>query len=409
MAPRMCDALTKTRPTNLEVVLTEGDAVLSWDPPEDAGALAGYRILRGVDGETPTVYVADTGATRTTWTDNGPAPGGYVWIVQALFDGYPSPESNPARASVSGLPGPVRNLSAVMASGSVTLRWEPPDGEAPVTGYRIRRGEAIESLQVLVADTGNTATSHIDTTVTAGDTYVYSVAALDGEAEGPSPAVVRVGPGALGVVGPTSFTVVEGETAVGTLSATDTGTPASNLVWSIAGGADSGHFALSAGGGLAFAAARDYEAPDDAGADGTYHLTVQVSDGTDDATADIRVSLSNRNEAPSADAGGDQPGVEEDATVTLAGAGDDPDAGDTLAYAWTQTGGATVTLSAPAAALTTFTAPTGLTRRCRADVRPAGDRRRRPVRRGPGGGDDRGVGATGAGADGELPPGSGAA
>ena len=361
MAPRMCDALTQTRPTNLEVALTEGDAVLSWDPPEDAGALAGYRILRGVGGETPTVYVADTGATRTTWTDNGPAPGDYVWIVQALFDGYPSPESNPARARVSGVPGPVRNLSAVMASGGVTLGWEPPDGEAPVTGYRIRRGEAIESLQVLVADTGNTATSHIDTTVRAGDTYVYSVAALDGQAEGPSPAVVRVGPGALEVVGPTSFTVVEGETAVGTLSATDTGTPVSDLVWSIAGGADSGHFALSAGGGLAFAAARDYEAPDDAGADGTYHLTVQVSDGTDDATADIRVSLSNRNEAPSADAGGDQPGVEEDATVTLAGAGDDPDAGDTLAYAWTQTGGATVMLSAAAAAVTTFAAPTGLT------------------------------------------------
>ena len=361
MAPRMCDALTKTRPTNLEVALNEGDAVLSWDAPEDAGSLTGYRILRGVGGETPTVYVADTGATRTSWTDNSPAPGDYIWIVQALFDGYPSPESNPARARVSGVPGPVRNLSAVMESGSVTLGWEPPEGEAPVSGYRILRGEAIESLQVLVADTGSTATSHVDTTVRAGNTYFYSVAALDGQAEGPSPAVVRVDPGALEVVGPTSFTVIEGETAVGTLSATDTGTPASDLAWSIAGGADSGHFALSAGGVLAFAAARDYEAPDDAGADGTYHLTVQVSDGTDDATADIRVSLSNRNEAPSADAGGNQPGVEEDATVTLAGAGDDPDAGDTLAYAWTQTGGATVTLSAPSAAVTTFAAPTGLT------------------------------------------------
>ena len=361
MAPRMCDALTKTRPTNLEVALTEGDAVLSWDPPEDAGSLTGYRILRGVGGETPTVYVADTDTTYTTWTDNSPAPGDYGWIVQALFDGYPSPESNPARASVLGLSGPVRNLSAVMESGSVTLSWEPPEGDAPVTGYRMLRGEALEALQVLVADTGSTATSHVDTTVTADETYFYSVAALNGQAEGPSPAVVRVGPSAPEVVGPTSFTVVEGETAVGTLSATDTGTPASDLVWSISGGADSGHFALSASGVLTFAAAKDYEAPDDAGADGTYDLTAQVSDGAGDATADISVSLSNRNEAPTADAGADQPGVEQGATVTLRGSGRDPDAGDTLQYAWTQTGGATVTLSAPSAAVTTFAAPAGPT------------------------------------------------
>ena len=68
---------------------------------------------------------------------------------------------------------------------------------------------------------------------------------------------------------------------------------------------DSGHFALSANGVLAFGAAKDYEAPDDAGGEGTYSLTVQVSDGTDDATAVISVALSNRNEAPTADAGAD--------------------------------------------------------------------------------------------------------
>ena len=71
------------------------------------------------------------------------------------------------------------------------------------------------------------------------------------------------------------------------------------------------------------------------------------------------MTLSNRNEAPTADAGDDQENIAEGATVTLSGAGTDPDAGDTLTYAWTQTGGSTVTLaSAPAP---TFTAPIGLT------------------------------------------------
>ena len=118
---------------------------------------------------------------------------------------------------------------------------------------------------------------------------------------------------------------------------------------------DSGHFALSANGVLAFGAAKDYEAPDDAGGEGTYSLTVQVSDGTDDATAVISVALSNRNEAPTADAGADQ-SVEEGATVTLSGSGDDPDGGDTLEYAWAHGDGSMLTGSAAV----TFVAPTGL-------------------------------------------------
>ena len=168
-------------------------------------------------------------------------------------------------------------------------------------------------------------------------------------------------PGGLEIVSPTSFTVVEGETAVGTLMATDADTPPADLVWSPAGGADSGHFTLDESGALRFAVPKDYEAPDDAGGDGTYELTAQVSDGTDAATAAIRVALANRNEAPTANAGADQSGVQEGATVTLRGGGEDLDAGDMLQYAWMQTGDATVTLSTPAAATTTFAAPTGLT------------------------------------------------
>ena len=88
---------------------------------------------------------------------------------------------------------------------------------------------------------------------------------------------------------------------------------------------------------------------------------MRVSDGDRSDTANIRVTLSNRNEAPTAAAGVDQVGIEEGATVTLSGTGEDPDAGDTLTYAWTQTGGSTVTLSAASAATTTFAAPTELT------------------------------------------------
>ena len=65
------------------------------------------------------------------------------------------------------------------------------------------------------------------------------------------------------------------------------------------------------------------------------------------------------NQAPTADAGPDQT-VASGAPVTLDGSGStDPDAGDTLNYAWSQTSGPAVTLSDPTAVSPTFTAPAG--------------------------------------------------
>ena len=91
----------------------------------------------------------------------------------------------------------------------------------------------------------------------------------------------------------TTFTVDEGTTAVATLTAEDQDSAAADLEWSKAGGADAGQFMLSAAGELAFAAAPDYENPGDADGDRTYEITVQVSDGDDTDTADIRVTLQN--------------------------------------------------------------------------------------------------------------------
>ena len=154
--------------------------------------------------------------------------------------------------------------------------------------------------------------------------------------------------------------VQEGATFVGLLMATDEDTVQGGLTWSVHGGADSSHFTLTPVGLLSFASAKDFEEPEDADRDGRYEITVEVTDGTNSATGDVRAILLNRNEAPEASAGPDQVGIAGGATVTLSGTGTDPDSGDTLGYGWTQTGGTTVALSAPGAASTTFTAPTGL-------------------------------------------------
>ena len=89
------------------------------------------------------------------------------------------------------------------------------------------------------------------------------------------------------------FLVDEGETAVATLTADDSDTATTDLIWTNTGGADSAKFSLTSAGVLTFSAAKDYEAPDDADGDGTYEVTVQVSDGSDSDSADLVVTLEN--------------------------------------------------------------------------------------------------------------------
>ena len=187
-----------------------------------------------------------------------------------------------------------------------------------------------------------------------------------GEERGSLEVSFTVTAGALGVTTPGPFRVAEGTTAVTVLGASHTGTGQS-VSWSIpegtAGGADGAAFTLDPDGVLALRAAKDFEAPDDADGDGTWAVTVEVRAGAQSATASLLVTLADANEAPVAKATADLSVVREGAAVTLdAGASTDPDAGDRLSYAWTQTdeGGPRVTLSDASAAQPVFTAPSDL-------------------------------------------------
>ncbi|MFC7076475.1 S8 family serine peptidase [Haloarcula halophila] len=89
----------------------------------------------------------------------------------------------------------------------------------------------------------------------------------------------------------------------------------------------------------------------------TLTFELRVDDGNGGSATDtVDVTVSPSNSAPTADAGPDS-SVASDATVTLDATGStDPD-GDSLAYAWSQTGGPAVSLSGAATAQPTFTAP----------------------------------------------------
>ena len=74
------------------------------------------------------------------------------------------------------------NLTAEASEGSVSLNWTAPEDDS-VTGYRILRmardADPPQELTVLVEDTGTTATSYADDTVSLGSKYRYQVQAVN--------------------------------------------------------------------------------------------------------------------------------------------------------------------------------------------------------------------------------------
>jgi hypothetical protein len=170
---------------------------------------------------------------------------------------------------------------------------------------------ASDTLKVRVTDTaGNSGTVH-------SQAYVLDTTAP-----------------AMGTI---SFNAAENGTAVATLTATD----ANALTWSTTlTGADAALFSLTSGGVLTFNAAKNFEAPDDNGANHVYDLGVQVSDTAGNTTTQaITVNLTNVNEAPTVTAptadGSTAVGVSM-STINAAAAFTDPDIGNpafnTLTY-----------------------------------------------------------------------------
>ena len=96
------------------------------------------------------------------------------------------------------------------------------------------------------------------------------------------------------------------------------------LTWTL-GGDDAGDFNISSDGALTFQSVPDFENPADEGGDNVYNVTVQVSDGKDeaggtdssvDATISVTIGVTNVNEPP--------PAVSGDAQVSYAENGTGP-------------------------------------------------------------------------------------
>ena len=92
-------------------------------------------------------------------------------------------------------PAAPQGLVGVAATRSVTLSWDDP-GDASISGYQVlRRDRAVDAVgvfHILIADTGTSSTTYVDTTVQPESSYVYRVKAHNAVGLSPMSGFTRV-------------------------------------------------------------------------------------------------------------------------------------------------------------------------------------------------------------------------
>ena len=276
----------------------------------DAVAVSGKAVTLTLSsavtsGQTVTVgYTVPTGAGAKPVQDaagNPPASFANTNATNAT-DALPVVSIAPAATPVTEGAAAAFTLARTGATAAaLTVAVSVSESEAAVSGtppasVTFAAGSASATLSVpTVDDEAAEDASTVTATVSSGSGY--TVDGTSGSAE----LVVNDDDAAPVVATASPVVVAENATAVATLTATDADTAAADLAWSIpagaAGGADGAKFALTADGALSFKAAKDFDAPDDADADGDYEITVRVTDGTNPVDAALVVRLSDVDDA----------------------------------------------------------------------------------------------------------------
>ena len=180
------------KPTGLGSVATHDEATLSWTDPDD-DSITGYQVLRGVDADSLSVLVDDTGSATTSYTDSSvAAETTYAYAVRARNADGLSPQSDAVSVTtLAALPAKPTGMNHGASHFSVLLIWTDPNDDS-ITGYQFLRGPDADSLTVLADDTGSATSSYTDDSVDAETTYVYAVRARNAGGLGPQSDPVTV-------------------------------------------------------------------------------------------------------------------------------------------------------------------------------------------------------------------------
>ena len=168
----------------------------------------------------------------------------------------------------------------------------------------------------LVSGTGDTDNTKFE--IVAGALHIRQGQTIDFEAQASYTVRVNVSDGtndfakvltidvtnqneAPSITTPATVNAAENQVAVIDVQATDPEGLAegTGLSYSLIGGVDMALFTIDTNSGvLTFQTPPDFEAPSDTGTDNVYNVQIQITDGTNNVTQDIAVTVTDANEAP---------------------------------------------------------------------------------------------------------------
>ena len=207
-------AVEPPSPRNLKIRYEVGYVNITWLRPLGNGTspIIGYRIYR--DNES----IATLPAGRLYYNDTSVINGvKYEYYVTAFNSDGESLKSNVV-TGVPGIPGRPVNLTANSGDGYVNITWKPPvdNGASEIEYYKIYRARATVLYPgssywwELIAKVPVTQLYYNDTNVTNGESYLYSVSAVNTQGEGPRSEDVSVVPGIVPSP-PLNLTIAYGE------------------------------------------------------------------------------------------------------------------------------------------------------------------------------------------------------
>ncbi|MGB9637124.1 MAG: fibronectin type III domain-containing protein, partial [Thermoplasmata archaeon] len=176
--------------TPLELNATPGNKFvhLEWKEPLYCGAsnITGYKIYRATEPEA-WEFVGST--TALNYTDKNLTNGiTYYYYVTATNSNGESRKSNIVNATPGELPGIPVNFTATGYENKVVLRWEMPETDMPLLGYKIYRS-TFSHWQGLYAEIGNVS-EFVDYGVASGTVYYYRISGVNAKGEGEMSLVV---------------------------------------------------------------------------------------------------------------------------------------------------------------------------------------------------------------------------
>jgi fibronectin type 3 domain-containing protein len=172
-------ATVPAAPTGVAATAGVGSASVTWTAPVNGGSpITGYRVTTtGTGAPAPTIF----NSTATTETISGLTNGNsYTFTVAAINTvgtGADSVASN-AITPTATVPGAPTNVTATGGNASATVTWAAPasNGGSPITGYRVTTIGTGAPAPIIF---NSTATSETVTGLTNGNSYTFTVAAIN--------------------------------------------------------------------------------------------------------------------------------------------------------------------------------------------------------------------------------------